>query len=294
MKALLQLVLLFFIHFQGTSQTVKEFHQKAIAALDKKDYVTALDNFNEAAKLSPMDPTIWYNKGLVHLWMKQYEQSIADLNQAISLSPLTTKAYTTRGYSKQQLTDYDGAMADYNRALEIDSKNLEALYRRGELRQRLGQFELGCADFKLSYELGDKDAKQDVENCETADFKKTNSILRLTKMSEDSTYGLTGKNPVKCGKGPRGGPANQRAYLNLLRDVNGKPLDYTRSGSCCAYKSENGLFGSAMVDVYEVKHTDSNGNPKTTQIYISFYDHEEPRIPHGFRTVKPLTGNSAQ
>jgi hypothetical protein len=108
-------------------------------------------------------------------------------------------------------------------------------------------------------------------------------LKSLTKMAESDKYGLTPEYPVKVGKTGNSGPLNQRMYLELLRDAQGNKLKYERVGSCCAYKSENGFMGYAMVDRYEVKYKDKDGNAKKTIIYISFYDFEEPLIPVGFQ-----------
>lgn len=115
--------------------------------------------------------------------------------------------------------------------------------------------------------------------------KKTEQVYEiksLTKKAESEQYGLTPEQPVKVGKGPKSGPANQRDYLDLLRDGQGNPISYERLGSCCPYESENGFMGLAMVDQYEVKYKDKSGKKKKTVIYISFYDYEEPLIPFGF------------
>lgn len=111
-------------------------------------------------------------------------------------------------------------------------------------------------------------------------------ITDLTKKATSEKYGLTGEMPVKVGKGQRGGPYNQRAYLELLRDGQGKPVSYKRSGGgCCPYKSANAMLGDyALVDSYEVTYKDEKGKKQKVIIYISFYDYEEPLVPNGFRS----------
>lgn len=113
---------------------------------------------------------------------------------------------------------------------------------------------------------------------------KTYEITELSKTASSEKYGFTGEFPIKVGKGKNGGPSNQRAYLSLLRDGQGKPVKFTRvGGGCCPYKSANALFGDyALVDTYEVKYKDEKGKSKKTILYISFYDYEEPMIPVGF------------
>lgn len=124
----------------------------------------------------------------------------------------------------------------------------------------------------------------------TAADTKTSSnryeITQVTKLAKSKEYGLNSKHPVKVGTGEKGGPANQRAYLDLLRDEQGNPVKYYRGGSCCPYKSRHALFGGkAFVDRYVVEYKDKDGSPKQTNIYISFYDYEELMIPVGFQAV---------
>jgi hypothetical protein len=109
-------------------------------------------------------------------------------------------------------------------------------------------------------------------------------ILRLTKKANDATYGFTSGNPIKVCAGPMGGPANERAYLNLLRDMQGKPIDYSRLGSCCPYKSDNAL-GGGVVDKYEIIYLNKRGKEEKVILYISMWDYAEPLIIDGFQTV---------
>ena len=72
----------------------------------------------------------------------------------------------------------------------------------------------------------------------------------VSQMTQDSSelYGLISQLPVKVG----GGPADQRKYLERLRDAQGKKVNFSRLHSCCPYetKSPQALFGGGMLDVY--------------------------------------------
>lgn len=102
----------------------------------------------------------------------------------------------------------------------------------------------------------------------------------ISKYSKNKEYGLSAKYPVKVGENS---VKNQRKYLASLAGPNGEELTFHRRGSCCPYKSENGLFGSAMVDVYEVTYI---GLKEPILVYISFYDYEPLFIPKGFTKRK--------
>lgn len=107
----------------------------------------------------------------------------------------------------------------------------------------------------------------------SSDYSEYNNIREY---STNKKYGLSGKYPVKVGEKSA---ANQRRYLASLAGPNGEELQFHRRGSCCPYKSENALFGSALVDVYEVLY---EGLKEPILIYISFYDSEKLYIPQGF------------
>ena len=96
----------------------------------------------------------------------------------------------------------------------------------------------------------------------------------------DSTYGYTEQNPIKVGGvSHERGPQNQRAFLNALRGPGGEPLQYHRQGSCCHFKTPNGMIaGLGALDVYEVTYL---GLAKPLLLYLNMYDYEPPKIPRG-------------
>lgn len=100
--------------------------------------------------------------------------------------------------------------------------------------------------------------------------------LDITEYSSNKKYGLTGDNPVKVGERSA---SNQRRFLASLAGPNGEELTFYRRGSCCPYESENGLGGTALVDIYLVSY---EGLKEPIPIYISFYDYETLYIPKGF------------
>ena len=77
-------------------------------------------------------------------------------------------------------------------------------------------------------------------------------------------YGFIPQRPIKVG----GGPAKQRDYLESLRDAKGKKITYERRGSCCPYESSSpkALFGSGMLDIYEISYRDADNKKKKVSI----------------------------
>ncbi|WP_029905125.1 hypothetical protein [Prevotella sp. 10(H)] len=102
--------------------------------------------------------------------------------------------------------------------------------------------------------------------------------------SEDPTYGYTEENPIMVGSAGGSGPLNERRFLNALMGPDGEPITYTRIGSCCNFKTKNGLFDDGgLLDKYSVMH---KGLEKEVILYINMYDSDVLKIPVGFKKKK--------
>jgi len=108
-----------------------------------------------------------------------------------------------------------------------------------------------------------------------------NNRFLITEISVDNTYGVTEKNPVKVGgiKSSEG-PKNERRYLNSLTGPNGEDISYFRAGSCCHFKTKNGMMGMGLLDNYRVTW---QGAKDTVSIYINMYDYGVLKAPVGFK-----------
>lgn len=102
----------------------------------------------------------------------------------------------------------------------------------------------------------------------------------LTETTDDKTYGYDPSNPVKVGGAKDNeGPLNERRFLNALQGPNGEEVTFFRAGSCCHFKTPNGLFGDGgLLDKYRVTWA---GSADTLNIYINLYDYGDLKIPVG-------------
>ncbi len=270
----------------SNAQTAEDYYNQGMEKAYNGELEKAIKLLDKSIELKNDEYVAWYNRGMAKAMLDRNEEAIEDFNQTIILNPDYKKVYLNRGTSKKHLANYEGALKDYNMAIELDSIYADAYYNRGLLYQMMNEKDLACTDFNKALGFGIKQAEKKVKECNDTTTIETFVILELTEKSEDKTYGFTEENPVKVGNGPNGGPANQRAFLNLLRDAQGKALKYERLGSCCPYKSENGFMGTAMLDKYEITYRNEKGKNKKTVIYISFYDYEKPKIIVGFNTIE--------
>ncbi len=113
------------------------------------------------------------------------------------------------------------------------------------------------------------------------------NAFQLTGISEDTTYGYSEKNAIKVGAGSdpyKSGASNERMYLNGLLGPNGEAIMYTRRGSCCPTPSKYGMFGNALLDIYEIMY---EGLKEPIVIYLNMYDPStDLKAPKGFTFKK--------
>ena len=116
------------------------------------------------------------------------------------------------------------------------------------------------------------------------EFFDENSYL-LVNYSEDPTYGFEESNPVKVGgSSENSGPINERRFLNALLGPNGEEITYFRAGSCCPFKTPNGLFdNTGLLDLYKVSWS---GAKDTLDIYVNMYDEGDLLVPVGLKAKK--------
>ena len=109
----------------------------------------------------------------------------------------------------------------------------------------------------------------------------------LVEISDDPTYGFAQSNPVKVGGvSESSGPANERRFLNALLGPNGEQISYYRAGSCCHFKTPNGLMdNTGLLDLYRLSW---DGAKDTLDIYINMYDKGDLKVPVGLTAKKKL------
>lgn len=103
--------------------------------------------------------------------------------------------------------------------------------------------------------------------------------VELGETSSDPEYGYTEEKPVRVGgMKETSSHRNQYLYLQQLAGPEGEELAFRRLGSCCPYESPAGMFGHAMLDMWEIR-TEGRGEPII--IYLDSYSYEQPKIPMG-------------
>lgn len=119
--------------------------------------------------------------------------------------------------------------------------------------------------------------------------KGLNSLPARGRTTGDSlaaakAYGYAPESAIRV-RGP-GDPdaTDEHDYLDSLRGPGGERVSWMRLGSCCEFRTPNGLNGQGgLLDAYEVTYP---GLDAPVTLYLNMYDPPNtPEVPHGFIRV---------
>jgi hypothetical protein len=107
---------------------------------------------------------------------------------------------------------------------------------------------------------------------------QVSSVKPPCAVAEDEKYAYMTEQPVQVGGSPVFGAARQRRYLDVLRGLEGQPVQYKRTGQS---RAPDGT----ILDVYEVTHA---GLEKAVTLYLDWYHYNMPKAPRGFTCAGPI------
>jgi tetratricopeptide (TPR) repeat protein len=83
---LVVILLIYCIPAVISAQTADDYYNSGAAALDLKNYNTAIDNFNKCLEADPKYADAYYKRGLCYYNKQEYENAIADWQKAGDLN----------------------------------------------------------------------------------------------------------------------------------------------------------------------------------------------------------------
>jgi tetratricopeptide (TPR) repeat protein len=104
------------------------------AAINKKEYLKAIDHYSKAIEISPFVASHYYYRGLAWYRKGNKDKAIEDFDRVIILDSGWSSAYIYRGLCRMKGGEYKKALSDYQRALKMNPKdsgvhnNLACLY----------------------------------------------------------------------------------------------------------------------------------------------------------------------
>jgi hypothetical protein len=108
--------------------------------------------------------------------------------------------------------------------------------------------------------------------------------MKLSDISTEKKYGYepNHKTAIKVGK-----VENEYALMRALLGPNGEKVQAQRISSCCEFKSKTTVFGSGLLDKWEITY---DGLKSPIILYLNSYDFGTPKCPFGltFKTANNI------
>jgi len=104
---------------------------RAHAYVAEGDKQRAIDDYNEAAKVSPRNANVFYDRAVFYASQSDDEQALRDFATAIGLNSKFVPALRQRAKLYQTRGNFSGALADYSEAIRLQPKTAALWSERG-------------------------------------------------------------------------------------------------------------------------------------------------------------------
>lgn len=122
------------------------FVNRAEAYMAQGDMQHALDDYNEAIKLSPRNPGLFYNRGAFYIAQSDRDAALRDFETAIGIDAKFVPALRARAKLYQAQDNLGGAVADYSQAIHAEPKSAPLWLERGYVYIRLKDYQSAIKD----------------------------------------------------------------------------------------------------------------------------------------------------
>jgi tetratricopeptide (TPR) repeat protein len=129
------------------------------AYLAQGDKQRALDDYNQAVKLAPYNPNIYYCRGVFYAVQSDADAALRDFDRALGINAKFVPALRMRAKIYQARGDYSSAMADYSKAIRLKPKIAFLWSERGYLSLSQRDYEGAVKDEARAIQLDPKLAR---------------------------------------------------------------------------------------------------------------------------------------
>lgn len=101
------------------------------AAMQKKDYQSAVDNYTKALEICPLNPIYLSNRAAAYSALNKHEFARNDAELATATDPKYTKAWSRLGLARYALGDAKGAMEAYQQGIDAEGNGGSEAMKKG-------------------------------------------------------------------------------------------------------------------------------------------------------------------
>lgn len=115
----------------GPTEESEKLKGQGNAAMQKKDYPTAIDFYTKALEISPLNPIYLSNRAAAYSANQKHELAKNDAELATVADPKYTKAWSRLGLSRFALGDAKGSMEAYAKGIEAEGNGGSEAMKKG-------------------------------------------------------------------------------------------------------------------------------------------------------------------
>jgi small glutamine-rich tetratricopeptide repeat-containing protein alpha len=115
----------------GPTDESEKLKGQGNAAMQKKDYPTAIDYYTKALEISPLNPIYLSNRAAAYSASQQHEYAKNDAELAAATDPKYTKAWSRLGLARYALGDAQGSMEAYASGIEAEGNGGSEAMKKG-------------------------------------------------------------------------------------------------------------------------------------------------------------------
>lgn len=140
MKRFCAILLLSLVGFSVQAQTVAGYTSLGSKAIQRGEYMLALDYLNKALNISSYNSEAYFLRGYAKFELDDYIGAERDLTEAIRLNPRNHENFLYRGVARSQLFKYQEAFEDFNMALSLNDDDWRVFSNRALASLQLDRF----------------------------------------------------------------------------------------------------------------------------------------------------------
>lgn len=130
-----------------TKEEAEKLKSQGNAAIQKKDYDSAIDYYSQALNLVPLNPIYLSNRAAAYSGAGRHEDAVNDAEMAVAADPKFAKAWSRLGFAKFALGDAKGSLEAYKQGIDAEGSGGSEAMRKGyETAKRKVEEEGGDAD----------------------------------------------------------------------------------------------------------------------------------------------------
>jgi small glutamine-rich tetratricopeptide repeat-containing protein alpha len=127
----------------GGKEEAEKLKAQGNAAMQKKDFATAVEFYTKALDLVPLNPIYLSNRAAAYSGLLKHEDARQDAELATAADPKYTKAWSRLGLARFALGDAKGSMEAYKQGMDAEGGGSDVMRRGYETAKRRYEEEAG-------------------------------------------------------------------------------------------------------------------------------------------------------